>query len=777
MFFQSLPLRKLITIPFIILIIITILFTASISLVSSIKSVELIVDELISEIREEIENELYNFMKIPLLVNDINHSNFTNDIIDTNDKVKRERYFSSKMQLFPDLVMNFYGNESGFFYGARRNAEFQIEVVENDNNTNGSSVYYSIDDSGKADKFVREFPNFDCRTRPWYKTAVLTNDSRYTEIYKHFVFDDLAVTASKPYYRNGEFQGVFGSDLLLGSINNFLSELSISKNAEIFITDPLYLVANSSGNKNFLMEESVIKRLKPEDVYDKNISRVYSNIKESAGSKKSAFFIESFTFRESGLNWEIFIFVPKSIFYNRIYRGIIFTAVVCLVILLISSGCGIFISGLILHPVSELVRFSEKISHGEWDFKVETYGSNEIGKLQHSFEMMAEKIKYSITNLEQIVEQKAATVMLEREQLVSLFDGIPEPIFVSDKSTYEILYANTAFKNTFGSVYAEKKCYEFIQNGKEPCTFCSDREFFDSNAPYYWQVYNECVNKHYYLIERSINWQDRSEAKFQLGIDITALKMTEKALIESENELVELNAVKDKFFSIIAHDLKNPFNAILGFSELLLGDYYEEVGEEMREVIKMIYDSAGNAYKLLENLLEWSRSQTGKLLFNREIIDISEIVSACLGISFSQAMQKGIVLSSEINGRLEAYADNNTVTTVVRNLISNAIKFTGKGGHIVVRGEISGDVVKVSVEDSGVGMSEEIKSKIFKISEKVSFPGTNDETGTGLGLLLCKEFVEKNGGIIYAESEAGKGSVFTFELPGSSQGLSSAKSP
>jgi signal transduction histidine kinase len=236
--------------------------------------------------------------------------------------------------------------------------------------------------------------------------------------------------------------------------------------------------------------------------------------------------------------------------------------------------------------------------------------------------------------------------------------------------------------------------------------------------------------------------------------------------IKKQNvELQELNASKDKFFSIIAHDVKNPFQGILGLSKLLEENLSMFSEEETVEIATQIHNSTSSLYKLLENLLEWSRVQLGKIPFEPNVMPINSIAQGNFELLSTNAEAKSITFQNNVPEGTQAYADYNMVTTIVRNLISNAIKFTPEGGTITVAATTNNDLVEISVIDTGVGIPDKIKEKLFSIEENVTTPGTNNEPGTGLGLILCKDLTEQNGGTISVESEEGKGTTFCFTLP------------
>jgi len=241
--------------------------------------------------------------------------------------------------------------------------------------------------------------------------------------------------------------------------------------------------------------------------------------------------------------------------------------------------------------------------------------------------------------------------------------------------------------------------------------------------------------------------------------------LLEKLVAIKTTELSELNASKDKFFSIIAHDLKNPFNSIIGFSEMLTEEIRSGDHERIKEYAGIINTSSVLTLRLLENLLEWANAQTGKILFNPIPINLKELFNEEFRMLNDMATGKNIELIISFADNLTIIADKNMIRTILRNLISNAIKFTHKNGKVEVKAIIDNRQVEISVSDSGIGMTQETIAKLFRIDSNLSTSGTENEKGTGLGLLLCKEFIEKHGGKIWVESESGKGSIFKFFLP------------
>lgn len=290
------------------------------------------------------------------------------------------------------------------------------------------------------------------------------------------------------------------------------------------------------------------------------------------------------------------------------------------------------------------------------------------------------------------------------------------------------------------------------------------------NGEYYWEsatisavknIHDEIIN--FIAVKEDITDKKRVEEE---------VKSLMKELISKNNEIEETNSKleatlkeKDKFFSIIAHDLKSPFSGFLGLSEVLSNSSYDWSVEEMREYSKLLLSSAESLYKLLENLLEWATMQRGLVSFNPENINLYQIIESNFNIISSRAQLKEIFLINKCDDEIEVLSDASMLNGVCRNLISNSIKFTKRGGKVTIDAVINDNTIQISISDTGIGMSKEMIPKLFAVGEKTSRPGTEDESSTGLGLLLCKDYVIKNNGKIWVESEEGKGTTFYFTLP------------
>ena len=251
-----------------------------------------------------------------------------------------------------------------------------------------------------------------------------------------------------------------------------------------------------------------------------------------------------------------------------------------------------------------------------------------------------------------------------------------------------------------------------------------------------------------------------------LQSDIDRQKESENEIKDKNQELQKVNAEKDKFYSIIAHDLHGPMCAIMGMTEMLADEALQIPELERKELSSVLSRSARNTFTLLEQLLEWSRIENKLSDFKPQNLILRDIVDASLKIVSEPARGKGVELKVEIFNESVLFGDLNMLQTVIRNLLSNAIKFSPPGGEVTISSTPGkNNSIVIAVKDTGIGMPDELVEKLFKADAKIKRPGTNGEHSTGLGLLLCKEFIEKHGSKIDVESEEGKGSVFSFSIP------------
>jgi len=249
-------------------------------------------------------------------------------------------------------------------------------------------------------------------------------------------------------------------------------------------------------------------------------------------------------------------------------------------------------------------------------------------------------------------------------------------------------------------------------------------------------------------------------------------KQVEEEIQFKNKELLRINSEKDKFFSIIAHDLRGPFCTFLGLTELMAEGFQTISTEEIQQISVQMRNSAANLFRLLENLLEWSRLQRGLAIFKPKTFLIMSKIAEILTLVLIDANKKNITVHYNISKNTSVYADENMFEVIIRNLVSNAVKFTPVGGNITVSAtSLSDKSVSISIKDTGIGMNNKLIDNLFRLDVVTSRKGTDGENSSGLGLILCKDFVEKHGGELWIESAEMKGSTFHFSLPGNVDSL------
>ena len=391
---------------------------------------------------------------------------------------------------------------------------------------------------------------------------------------------------------------------------------------------------------------------------------------------------------------------------------------------------------------------------------------------QEEIEQMAEELSVQADNLKHVNAELEylSLVASKTENTVIIMDGNGNFEWVN--AAFEQRYGMNLedFVNEKGKNIRDNSSYENISAAinqiyitKKPFSYSS--KFTGKDGKESWSQTN---------ISPILDSNNDVVTMVLIDSDISELKLAEqrikkqKAEIESKSkELKRLNTTKDRIFSIIGHDLKNPFHSILGFTEVLLKQYKDIEREKLNELLNMINSSGKVAYQLLENLLEWARAQTKNVKFEPEKINVHKLVEEVIQLQSLQASEKNLEFINDTDAGLTAFADRNMLNTVIRNLANNAIKFTEEGGKISFSGKSGSGEIHLEISDTGIGIAKEKLDQLFDLEKVESTAGTAGEAGTGLGLLVCYEFMQINNGAISVSSAPGKGSTFKLTLPDS----------
>jgi two-component system, sensor histidine kinase and response regulator len=355
--------------------------------------------------------------------------------------------------------------------------------------------------------------------------------------------------------------------------------------------------------------------------------------------------------------------------------------------------------------------------------------------------------------------------------LKKILDSLSHPFYIINAKSWELEFTNAAGKST--DVPIDARCFSIKQTKNETCQgedcACSIKNIFQTNAQYKSDVFEITRNgqTEYHELHGFpvFNKKGELEKVIEYSHDITARKTIDLALAKSDKNLRKAIAAKDKYFSILAHDVRNPFNFLIGISELLQNDLDEISKDELRSILAKIHKTSIQTHRIFENLLYWAQTQTGDISYNPKVLNVKEMIDECVDITRVFAENKGLLIEALPGNGIFAYADENMAKMVLRNLTMNAIKFTGRGGKIQIGVQRNNANAEINVTDTGIGIDQKDLKRLFKIEENFSTAGTEKEAGFGLGLVLSKEFVEKNKGKIKVKSKPGEGSTFSFTLP------------
>lgn len=642
--FSRISYRRVLLTPFLLLLLVSGTVVSLLSFRAGSLSVERMIDDLQRRIQTEVVQELDYYLDESLHLVTANGIAITRGIVDPYDVETRDPFFASRLELWPSTAMSFFGDPTGEFYGARRTTDGAIQVVHNNRSTGGASRYFSIDQDGQIVEPVAEYPNFDCRTRPWYSAAVDARGAIYSSVYKHFVFDDLAVTASMPVYDDdGALYGVLGVDYLLGRINSFLTETINEDQIVLFVVEEgtHHLVANSEGVPNFTTDaDGGFVRITPDQTEDEQLRSLFTLVdgrRLGTTQRWNGLIVSQFRFQKSNLNWHLVLSIPERLFLSEIRRIGVAAAMILVATMALAAFLAWYLSRLVTEPVQRLVRSAERLSMQDWDSNVSIPGPNEIARLARSFNRMASDLRELVENLEEKVSERTA------------------------------------------------------------------------------------------------------------GLE-------------------QSNRTKDRLFSIIAHDLRGPLSSATMGVDYLLSELDTVNPEELREIMETIAASHKSVQQLLENLLVWARSQRGEITFSPREVQPAEIIREVCSVVDSQASEKDVHVVSVLDAPT-AWCDRDMIATVLRNLVGNAIKYSHPGGEVTIRTVDDGESVTVEVADVGVGIGAETIATITGPDSVRSQPGTVGELGTGLGLVVCREFLERHNSELHVSSEIGHGSTFRFSLP------------
>ncbi|WP_428909910.1 ATP-binding protein [Niallia sp. Krafla_26] len=666
---KSLSIRFLISASFTILMVITLITINMVIFTNWKQSSDEIIKKMENDAAKDIVKEIDTLLQIPIHMNDLNQHIIAHDILDMQDQEKRIAFFVNTMRSSNSEIYSFsYASENGDYYGARRNATDRIEIYKSTADTNGHSFYYAVSDDLSDITFIEDFGLFDPRTRDWYQLAKTAGRPIFSPPYKHFIKNDLVITAAHPIYdEEGILQGVLGSRILLTKLNQFLESVTPEGNTTSYVIDRVTgeLVANSVGIPNFKpfangrYERTTIDAVEDETIrfayqaYQKNVAN-NKLIQESADGKTHVKLTE---YKHNGVDWLIITGIPESLFTDEIYDNIQTALFLSAAALILSIFIYRKSTDVILKPINELIEISKRFSKGDLRKRAEVYKNDEIGQLTNAFNHMADELDKHINHLEEKVNERTA----------------------------EIEQTNV-----------ELKC--------------------------------------------------------------------------AKAEADKANQAKSEFLANMSHEIRTPLNAIIGFSELLTNSMEDD---KHKNYIHTINVAGNNLLTIINDILDLSKIEAGKIELHYKPMSLSLITTEVENMLRYRAHSTGIELIVDVQDQIPdtILLDEVRMRQIFLNLLNNAIKFTEKG-HVKLTvkakpaqsNDTSSIDLQILVEDTGIGIPEHEKERIFESFTQISGQSIKKYGGTGLGLSITKKLVDMMNGTISVESEVGKGSTFIVQF-------------
>ena len=818
----ALSLRWLIGVPVVLITLLSVGIVAGIALYQGRLAVNDMARQMRSDVLRRVEDQVTHYLDVPLRVNAHNARALRSGVLDLDDPETVQRYFHNVIETHPSLAYAFFGSVEGEFYGARRTAQGEIQVVRAGGTTGGDSHNFSTNDLGDAVTLEQVYPDYDPRTRPWYRAGVEQNGPVWTPIYRHFVLEDLALTAAQPFWdAQGRLQGVFGVDYVLTQVHDFLGSIELSPHARIFmLQQDGHLVAASTAPEGGFFRE-VEGRFQSIPAVDSGLPAVEAAaelLRRRPGGQSAVQgedllnvslhgqlqYLQVKPFSPApGLDWILGVMVPERDFMGGIHAQTRRTLGIIVAVALLAVLLGVWMAARIAAPMERLGRDADRLARGDWERRPRHTLIREYNQLDRAFQAMAARLREQFQRLqaqsreiqdhnrllEQRVAERTAELARASSRLRAFFDNIPGYIVLIDRD-YRIVSASHQLLAAFGIDDPEQAinqpCYRLAWDQDQPCLQCVLQECFRTGQPVV----------RYSTPEEEARFNGRSMQIFNGPIldehgkviggmvyysDITDLRTMERQLIAAREVAEAANHAKSEFLARMSHEIRTPMNAILGLSDLVLLE--EEVQGQSREFMQIIQHSARHLLTVINDILDLSKIEAGRMELMEGDFDLHRALDQVVGTLTLPAREKGLWLRLERAPDLPRYlyGDAHRLGQILINLVGNAIKFTPTGGveirvsHAGTEGEALR--LEFAVQDTGQGIPEARQGVIFDTFTQGDGSAERHHGGTGLGLAITRQLVEKMGGGIHLESVLGQGSTFRFSVvfrPGDAQRVPAA---
>lgn len=803
--FIQLPLKFILVIPFVIQIMLIVGMIGWLSYTSGQASIKDMATQLRQEITSHIKDKVLNFLSIPTTINHFNQLALDYHEIDVTNIDAATRHFWRQIKYFPSLTYISYTDNLGNITSAYRDfVTKELRIFLANDATQHAHHQYATDDQGNRTTLIKSVPNFDGRTRVWFKAVLAAGKPTWYPVYKYYSLDDLGVGLGTPIYaKEGNFQGIFTADIALSQISEFLQSLHIGNSGVAFITETDgSLIASSNLQKLFTVQpDNTIKRLKAIDNAHplirasayylqqqfKQISDITSSQQFDFTADDQKYFLQVTPVPYEGdLNWWIVVAIPQSDFMQHIDDNTYTTLKLSILAFIIAILVGLLTARWIVQPILTLNNAAQKLATGQWDHTIPLQRNDELGELARAFNRMAEQLRASFAKIEanearlkQFLEAMPIGVMVlhanGRIHYINqwanklLGHGAEPPMYPNSLSEiYQTYLAGTQqlypvermplFRALRGEISSIDDM-EIHDNGVIIPVEVWGTPLFDEQGHI---LYSIAVFQD--VTERKQAEQDRIRLAQEQEAKHAALRYTHE--IELKNtQLIQLNQDKNEFLGIAAHDLKNPLAGILGISELIIESAQELSPQEITNYAEMIAEASGQMVDLINNLLDVNRIESQQVAIKLQPVNITAVIQKLLHNYHGRATAKNIRLQFLDEIEVLIWADTNVLRQVLDNIISNAIKYSPMDKTVFIRLVATGQNVRCEVQDEGPGLNPEDQQKLFCKFTRLTARPTAGENSTGLGLFIVKKLVEAMHGKVWCETELGHGACFIIEFP------------
>jgi PAS domain S-box-containing protein len=803
---KALPLVLIIIVPFVLQMVTVVGLTAWLAFRNGQKATSTMAEQARTEVSNRIQQHLNTYLDEPFEITKQNINSFTLGELNVGNKLALERHFALQLNRQHSVSQIYVGLPNGDI--ALAGFLEDDSIVSKTTDKFPQRQVYALDDRGNRTKFLKVLPNYDARTRPWFKKAITTKKPTWSEIYT-FTQGEIGITAAQPFYdRQDNFQGVMAVDLLLGQISDFLRKIEVSANSQTFIIERSGLiVATSTSEKPYMFVKdaqgnSLARRIKATESKNKltnatatflvdrfgtlqNIDRAYQ-LDFKMGEKLQ--FVQVLPYRdERNLDWLTVVVMPEDDFMAEINTNTRNTFILCLVALGVTIALGILTSRWIAKPISRLSRASQELAllfestnpeEEALNRDVKATSISELEGLARSFNQMAGKLRESFAalkannaELEIRVATRTAELSSTEAELRGLFAAMRELIVVLDaegrylripRTNADILFKDESelVGKTLHDVFPKHQADMFLRYIQ---TVLSTGQNLSVEYSLIFDDLEKWFSASISPIDhRSVIWVIR---------DISDRKRVEDALQKAKEAAEVASRAKGEFLANMSHELRTPLNAILGFTQLMSDD--TSLSPSQQETLGIISSSGEHLLSLVNDVLEMSKIEAGKVVLNESNFDLYRMLENLKGMLRLKAEAKGLSLNFERADDVPQYicTDEMKLRQILINLIGNAIKFTQEGG-ITLRlaspasyqdRDSEYAIIQFEVEDTGVGIAGEDLFNVFKPFVQTT-SGRQAPEGTGLGLPISRKFIRLMGGNIAVSSGLAKGTTFTFAI-------------